>query len=142
MSNAKPIDALSVDDLRIHPIWEYATDCEEEHDETYVRPVMAATVPEDPHVVYHAACEVTTANGRSYSGFISICNGVLHHEAPVVLGGGDQYWPLDPRFCLHFAKKFEGFFGVPYDSLFPVQWRLLASVANKSIPISGFYHGG
>ena len=91
MPSAKPIDELSADDLHAHPIWEYAMDEEEEHDETYVRPIAASAVPRERHVVYHAACEVVAATGKSYTAFMSICNGALHGEAPVVVGDAGEY---------------------------------------------------
>ena len=40
MSNCKPIDELTIEDLKQNPIWEWAIDEEEneEHDETWVKP--------------------------------------------------------------------------------------------------------
>ena len=142
MSSAKPIDELSANDLRIYPIWEYAMDDEEEHDETYIRPVVASVVPQELNVVYHAACDVTAATGKSYVAFMSICNGELHDEAPVIVGNSGEYWPLDPPYTRQFAKKLEKFFGVAYNSLFPMQWRLRVPVTGEQKAWSGTYNGG
>ncbi len=40
MSSCKPIDELTIEDLKQNPIWEWAIDEEEneEHDETWVKP--------------------------------------------------------------------------------------------------------
>ena len=140
MPNAKPIDELSADDLHSHPIWEYAMD-EEAHDETYVRPVASTSVPREPHVVYHAACEVIAATGRSYAAFMSICDGALHDEAPVVVGNAGEYWPLDLPSDYQPAK-FKQFFGVTHNALFPMQWRLRVPVDGELEPWSGVYNGG
>jgi hypothetical protein len=139
--SAKPIDELSADDLHAHPIWEYAMDEEEEHDETYVRPVTASSVPRELHVVYHAACEVVAATGKSYTAFMSICNGALHTEAPVVVGNAGEYWPLDLPHDYQPAK-FKQLFGVTRSALFPMRWRLRVPVAGESEPRSGVYAGG
>ena len=117
-------------------------DDEEDYDETYVRPVNAVAVPREPNVVYHAACEITTATGNAYRGFVSICNGILHNEAPVIVGGKDEYWPLDSAYCQHYIEKFKAFFGVRYEALLPIQWRLLVRLASDSTLLSGSYHGG
>ena len=116
-------------------------DEEEEHDETYVRPVAVSAVPLELHVVYHAACEVVAANGRSYTAFMSICNGAVHGEAPVVVGNAGEYWPLDlPRG--YKAAEFKHFFGATRDALLPMQWRLRVPLAGQLALPSGVYNGG
>jgi hypothetical protein len=141
MPSAKPIDELSAEDLHTHPIWEYAMDEEEEHDETYVHPVAAPSVPRELHVVYHAACELITASGKSYAGFMSICNGALHGEAPVVVGNAGEYWPLDLPHDYQ-PTKFKQLFGVTHSALFPVRWRLRVPIAGELEPPTGVYNGG
>ena len=53
----KPIDQLTPEDLEAFPIWEFATDEEEddERDETWVRPVDAAFIEPDQYSLSVAA---------------------------------------------------------------------------------------
>lgn len=141
MTATKPIDELSADDLAAHPVWEYAVDDEEAHDETYVRPVVSLSVPQEPHVVYHVACEVISADGRFYDGFMSICNGALHDEAPVVVAELGQYWPLDSAPLEHERRNFEKFFGASYEDLLPVRWQLRVHVTGNPGLESGVFEG-
>ena len=48
MSNCKPIDELTIEDLKQNPIWEWAIDEEEneEHDETWVKPAATTNFTE------------------------------------------------------------------------------------------------
>jgi hypothetical protein len=47
LSTRKPVDKISLDDLRIFPVWEYALDEEGQpgQDETWIKPVKTAVVP-------------------------------------------------------------------------------------------------
>ncbi|KWU55011.1 hypothetical protein AWW70_25740 [Bacillus mycoides] len=49
MSNSKPIDELTIEDLKHNPIWEWAIDEEdnEEHDETWVKPAATSNFTEE-----------------------------------------------------------------------------------------------
>ncbi|HHT7236743.1 MULTISPECIES: hypothetical protein [Bacillus cereus group] len=51
MSNCKPIDELTIEDLKQNPIWEWAIDEEknEEHDETWVKPTTITNFTEELH---------------------------------------------------------------------------------------------
>jgi hypothetical protein len=138
----KPIDELTADDLLEHPIWEYAMDCEEDGDETFVRPVHIPFVPKADHNVYHVACELTLATGKIMTGFMSIYQGQLHHSAPVAVGSGGDYWPLDEKPSRGEISKHKTFFGASYKGIFPIQWCLLASVKGKPDNWSGSYAGG
>ena len=143
MSNAKPVHELTARDLEDHPIWEYAMDDEDDHDETYVRPVMSSTVPQEPSVVYQAACTVTVASGKSYPGFLEICNGELHFEAPGVVGiSSEDNWPLDSEpLDRHTRRKFEAYFGSKYAQLFPIRWQLRVVVSGNPGLRSGVFEG-
>jgi hypothetical protein len=139
---SKPIDALLPSDLATHPIWEFALDEEEGGDETYVRPVSATVVPIDSdHVVYHVACDVHTANGRVFAGFMSFCNGQLEDQAPIVVGGSDNYWCLDTPPFRKQRVAFEALFGTPYADVFPVNWALRIPVAGENSVRTGRYGG-
>lgn len=49
MINCKPIDELTIEDLKQNPIWEWAIDEEEneEHDETWVKPATTTNFTEE-----------------------------------------------------------------------------------------------
>ncbi|MFB5582932.1 hypothetical protein ACE41D_17485 [Bacillus albus] len=49
MSNCKPIDELTIEDLKQNPIWEWAIDEEEneEYDETWVKPAATTNFTEE-----------------------------------------------------------------------------------------------
>ena len=49
MSKCKPIDELTIEDLKQNPIWEWAIDEEEneEHDETWVKPTTTTNFTEE-----------------------------------------------------------------------------------------------
>jgi len=119
MSNAKPVDELTARDFEDHPIWEYAMDDEDTLDETYVRPVHSSVVPDETWVVYQVACTVTVASGKSYPGFLEICNSAPHFDAPSVVGASSD----------------------ENAQLLPVRWRLHVPVAGNPQLQSGVFEG-
>ena len=139
----KPIDSLRSEDLLAYPIWEYATDSEDEFDETYVRPIGEHYVPAQfDHAVYHAACDVVTRSGKALIGFMSICNRELHDVSPIVVGSQEGEY-----FCLDYAPDrrnraaFEAVIGSPYETSFPVRWKLRVLVEGEREFRSGEYGG-
>jgi hypothetical protein len=142
MSSAKPVHELTARDLQAHPIWEYATDDEDVLDETYVRPVNSPAVPQEAWVVYQAACTVTVATGKSYPGFLEICNSKPHFEAPVVVGdSGEQYWSLSRPLDEHERGRFEKFFGATFEQLLPIRWQLRVPVSGNPGLQTGVFGG-
>lgn len=73
MLTRKPIDALTHDDLEAFQVWEFADDEEgtEEQDETWVRPVDTAVIPQGAYSLSVAA-RFTTAAGLELVGFIGV----------------------------------------------------------------------
>jgi hypothetical protein len=128
----KPIHELTVRDLSMHRVWEYATGSEVGHDETCVCPVALPEIPaqEEDFVVYHVACSIRTAPGRTLMGFMSVCGGELHDVAPVILGAEGGYFPLDCPPTRKEEAAFETAAGAPYREVFPVSWRM-------SVPFAG-----
>lgn len=57
LSTRKPVDKITVADLRSFPIWEFASDKEGEpgQDETWIRPVRATMVPDGEYSLLVAA---------------------------------------------------------------------------------------
>jgi hypothetical protein len=61
MGKSKPIEEVTVEDLSRFPVWEFALDEEDEHDETWVRPVLRLPVKDLANRVIGA--KVRLANG-------------------------------------------------------------------------------
>ncbi|MDX2219388.1 MAG: hypothetical protein SF172_10225 [Burkholderiales bacterium] len=137
---AKPIDALQPSDFADHPIWEYSMD-EDEGDETWVCPCDAETVPavEGDSQVYHVAADITAANGQSFVGFMSICEGVIEDPDPIVVGNGNNYWTFGSRPLGLKRQDFERFFGCAYDDLFPLGWTLRVTIGQENERRSGTF---
>ncbi|MDU9694196.1 hypothetical protein O0Q50_23710 [Priestia aryabhattai] len=47
MSVAKPIDELTIDDLKRHPIWEWDFENEDSQDETWIKPASTSNFTEE-----------------------------------------------------------------------------------------------
>ncbi|MGF9891376.1 hypothetical protein ABEX78_22195 [Priestia megaterium] len=47
MSVAKPIDKLTIDDLKRHPIWEWDFENEDKQDETWIKPANTSNFTEE-----------------------------------------------------------------------------------------------
>jgi len=86
LETRKPVGKLSREDFDAFPIWQYADD-EEGHDgrdETWVRPVDAASVPRRAYC--HVAADFITPNEKKFFGFVTVstldetpevCQGVI-----------------------------------------------------------------
>ncbi|THU01551.1 hypothetical protein E9531_09315 [Lampropedia puyangensis] len=140
MDTPKPIDEISVDDLHKHPVWRYALESEEDYDETHVLPVTCLEVPYD-NDVYHVACTLTLATGKDFVGFMSICNGNLHDDAPVVVSNEGQ-WSLDVAPSVRQRAIIESILGTGYEDAFPVSWTLKVMVEGEKQMLSGTYQKG
>ena len=70
----KPVDQLTIEDLRKYAVWEYSIDDEganAEQDETWVKPVSNSTVPRDSYSQIVAA-NFSAANGSAFCGFMVV----------------------------------------------------------------------
>ena len=140
---AKPIADLVRDDLLAHAIWEFATDAEDEGDETYVRPVDAMRVPSDvDYQVYHVACDLRTAGGRELLGFMSVCNGEIEDPVPGIVGSTPlENFSLEHPPDRRTRAAFEALMGAPFNGVFPVSWRLRVLVNGERDLRSGVFAG-
>jgi hypothetical protein len=73
IANRKPIDQITVADLVDFPIWEFCLDEEgvESMDETWVRPLAAAAVPNGAYSLSVAA-KFETASGLRVNGLVGV----------------------------------------------------------------------
>src|ERR1700755_1580411 len=91
IATRKPIDQITVPDLVDFPIWEFCLDEEglEGMDETWVRPLAAAAVPNEAYSLSVAA-EFETASGLRVNGLIGVttAGGEVEIAYPVLLFDG------------------------------------------------------
>ena len=91
IATRKPIDQITVVDLVDFPIWEFCLDEEgvEGMDETWVRPLAAAAVPNGAYSLSVAA-EFETASGLRVNGLIGVTTaaGEVEIAYPVLLFDG------------------------------------------------------
>ncbi|QEL79203.1 hypothetical protein DN407_11360 [Bacillus sp. JAS24-2] len=98
MSNCKPIDELTIEDLKQNPIWEWAIDEEEneEHDETWVKPAATTNFTEELNgsIVlgelflhngekFPMMCEIDIENNEAENEYIAIEDIVKTVEMPL-----------------------------------------------------------
>ena len=91
LTTRKPIDQITVPDLVDFPIWEFCLDEEgvEGMDETWVRPLAAAAVPNGAYSLSVAA-EFKTASGLRVDGLVGVttAEGEVEIAYPVLLFDG------------------------------------------------------
>jgi hypothetical protein len=98
IATRKPIDQITVPDLVDFPIWEFCLDEEgvEGMDETWVRPLAAAAVPNGAYSLSVAA-EFETASGIGVGGLIGVTTiaGEVEISQAVLLFGGKYLFVPD-----------------------------------------------
>ncbi len=133
----KPIDQITVADLVDFPIWEFCLDEEgvEGMDETWVRPLAAAAVPNGAYSLSVAA-EFETASGFRVNGLIGVttAEGEVEIEYPVLLFDG-KYLFVPSQHEMQFTAADEKLRRAVVDALgpspvFPLRYRL-------GVPIEG-----
>jgi hypothetical protein len=97
LATRKPIDQITAADLADFPIWEFCLDEEgtEGMDETWVRPLAAAEVPNEAYSLSVAA-EFETASGLRVNGLIGVTTAegeVEISQAALLFGGKYLFVP-------------------------------------------------
>jgi hypothetical protein len=137
IATRKPIDQITVADLVDFPIWEFCLDEEgvESMDETWVRPLAAAAVPNEAYSLSVAA-EFETASGLRVNGLIGVttAEGEVEIAYPVLLFDG-KYLFVPSQHDMQFNAADEKLRRAVVDALgpspvFPLRYRL-------SVPIEG-----
>jgi hypothetical protein len=99
IATRKPIDQITVADLVDFPIWEFCLDEEgvEGMDETWVRPLAAAAVPNGAYSLSVAA-EFETASGLRINGLVGVTTaGEVEISQAVLLFGGKYLFVPDKQ---------------------------------------------
>ena len=137
IATRKPIDQITVPDLVDFPIWEFCLDEEgvEGIDETWVRPLAAAAVPNEAYLLSVAA-EFETASGLRVNGLIGVTTaaGEVEIAYPALLFDG-KYLFVPSQHEMQFNTADEKLRRAVVDALgpspvFPLRYRL-------SVPIEG-----
>ncbi|MDN3578294.1 hypothetical protein QWZ03_16115 [Chitinimonas viridis] len=133
LSTRKPIDTLGPEDLQAFPIWEFAEDEEgaDEQDETWVRPLNAASIPLARYAL-SAAATFQTVSGQIIKGFIGIStdeeidisHGILLHEG--------KYLYIPPKQDRQDRRRFLEALQLKEAQVFPVTFTLHVRVAGES----------
>ncbi len=134
----KPIDELTVEDLDVYPVWEFATDEEdiEGQDETWVRPLRTSTIEEGAGGLSVAA-DFVTASGKELEGFVSVSfvRGFMSHAGAILSGG--KYLYVSSLLSLSEQEYVAERVGVPAGELFPLSWSLRVQVVGEAQPRRG-----
>jgi hypothetical protein len=127
---AIPFKLLSAADLATSPIWQWATDAEEQGD-LNVTPLDQLVVPREGP--FHLAVDVQAANGMNYTGLVELFDGELTSDevALVAISGGTWVLGAPPNGRKENAW-FQETFGASYTELLPVSWRARALVEDES----------
>jgi len=142
LKTRKPVHRLTLGDLAKFPVWEYAVDEQDVvgQDETWVRPLKNVSIPKGRYSLTVAA-DFTTANGRSYQGFV----GVTTADADVEIGQGVI---LDGRYPHLFVPNpdvvtektrvdLAAGLGLHASEVFPISYKLRAPVQREKAHRSG-----
>ena len=139
LATRKPIDQITVADLVDFPIWEFCLDEEgvEGMDETWVRPLAAAAVPNGAYSLSVAA-EFETASGLRVNGLIGVTTaaGEVEIAYPVLLFDG-KYLFVPSRHDMQFNAGDEKLRTAIADALgtspvFPLRYRLSVLIEGEA----------
>lgn len=140
LATRKPVEELTVADLEAFPVWEFATEEEgaEEQDETWVKPVPAATVPADGYSLSVAAA-LKLASGLVYPGVL-FCDTHAGFEvaalALLTTGGRVLFTPGDTPAEIRRALKR---LGLSHAQVFPLEYCSRAPSARSGKPERGSF---
>ena len=139
LATRKPIDQITVADLVDFPIWEFCLDEEgvEGMDETWVRPLAAAVVPNGAYSLSVAA-EFETASGLRVNGLIGVttAEGEVEIAYPVLLFDG-KYLFVPSQHDMQIGPDDEKLRRAVVDALgpspvFPLRYRLSVSIEGEA----------
>ena len=139
IATRKPIDQITVADLVDFPIWEFCLDEEgvEGMDETWVRPLAAAAVPNGAYSLSVAA-EFKTASGLRVDGLVGVttAEGEVEIAYPVLLFDG-KYLFVPSQHDMQIEADDEKLRQAVVDALgpspvFPLRYRLSVSIEGEA----------
>lgn len=124
----KPASDLTPADFAAFPIWEYVMD-EDQFDETYVRPVMEARLPDNGEL-FHVGMELRTAKGTTRPGCVEFFDGEYRFPGTFLRG---ELRDLEPRVVdvTEWRAQMEEVFAQPVAEIFPLHWKLTVPHSDK-----------
>lgn len=141
IATRKPIHRLTVEDLEVFPVWEFATDEEdvEGMDETWVKPVQCDAIPQGEFSITVAAvfklnCGLVYPGllcCNTYAGFEVSAIALLTEKDRVVFSEGTP-----PR---HIAAAFAEL-GLGREQVFPLQYSTRVPSRTTGFLEQGFYN--
>ena len=134
LATRKPIDQITVADLVDFPIWEFCLDEEgvEGMDETWVRPLAAAAVPNGAYSLSVAA-EFETASGLRVNGLIGVTTiaGEVEIAYPVLLFDG-KYLFVPSQHDIDEELRRAVVDALGPSPVFPLRYRLSVSIEGEA----------
>ena len=144
LSTRKPIDKITIADLEVFPIWEYATDEEgnPEQDETWIRPVKLKTIPANAYSLIVCA-SFSSASSRNFCGFMMVTTAEKPWEitpGAIVTTSGYHFIPSPPTASYVSPKnraEFAASLGLAPVEAFPMTYKLHANITGEDRPREG-----
>jgi hypothetical protein len=136
LDTRKPVDSLDENDLKVFPVWEFATDEEddedEDRDETWVRPVDVQVIPQGEYSLLVAA-NFATSSGAQFPGLIVVSTddgiefngGAILHKNDYIPVPSPDFWNADED-----NEKIVTTLGMSKSDVFPLCFTL-------AVPIDG-----
>jgi hypothetical protein len=146
LKTRKPIDELRIADIETFPVWEFATDEEEneDQDETWVRPLQRKQVPSDAYSLSVSAV-FTAPTGAKYKGIVGVstAEGFEAVHAALLTEGNYVFvpWP-GMAGASKMARDAAKELGSKAKDLFPLSYRLAVVVEGESTLREGVYSYG
>lgn len=141
LSTRKPIDQLEPEDFSSFPIWEFATDEEENEgqDETWVRPVATQIIEPNSYSLAVAA-RFETVSGLSILGCVDVTtanefefgHGVLLHNGEYIFVPSSNYSRANQD-----RKAVASSLQLAESQVFPLKFTLLVNVRGEQLPRKG-----
>jgi hypothetical protein len=133
LATRKPIEDITIEDLKHFPIWEFALDeSNEDQDETFIRPIDSKVVPLNNYSM-SVHTYFTTASGMEIQGLIEVStdDGIELGHGVLLFDNNYIFVPYN-NFddCEDEYKEIANILGLNYEDTFPLSFKL-------SIPIEG-----
>lgn len=132
LATRKPVDQITIEDLRTFPVWEFATDEEDQpgRDETWIKPVKTAVVPAGAFSQLVAASFSTGAT--DWMGFMEVSTARQPFElSPGAIVTPDAYYFI-PSPGMVGAVRVRAALAQALGFTFPLSYSLRVAIAGES----------
>ena len=141
VASRKPINKITVQDLEVFPIWEFAADEEdiEGRDETWIRPVKAKDVPPDAYSLSVAA-DYQTASGKVLTGIVGVttAGGLEFGHGALLVQGDYHFVPASDYWRGNDARKaLAQALGMAEAQIFPLRFTLRVCLRGEKTARTG-----